>query len=57
MFSDDKKFEGEVATPRNFTDIQRDLNRLEKLATGNVFKFRGKCKVLQTGLRNNLRHQ
>lgn len=54
-FSDDTKFGGDIATPESFTAIQRDFNRLEKLATGNIFKFRGKCEVLQL-LRNNLSH-
>ena len=37
--------------------IQRDLNRLEKRASGNRKRFsKGKCKVLLLG-RNSSRHQ
>ncbi|KAK4816570.1 hypothetical protein QYF61_017960 [Mycteria americana] len=56
-FTDDTELGRVVDTPESRAAIQRDLDRVEKWADGNVLKFnKGKCKVLQLR-KNNPRHQ
>ncbi|KAK4830517.1 hypothetical protein QYF61_011459 [Mycteria americana] len=56
-FADDTKLGGEADMPGGCAAIQRDLNRLEKWADGNLMKFnKEKFKVLQLE-RNKPRHQ
>jgi len=51
-FTDDNKL-GEVADmPEGRAAIQRDLNRLEKQADGNLTQFNKKCKELHPGKNN-----
>ena len=56
-FTDDMKLGGRADTPEGPAAIQRDLDRLEKWADGNLTQFnKGKCKVLHLG-GNSPRHQ
>ena len=55
-FADDRKLGREADTLDGSAAIQRDLDRLEKWADGNLTQFsEGKCKVLYLG-GNNRRH-
>ncbi|KAK4829139.1 hypothetical protein QYF61_002354 [Mycteria americana] len=56
-FADDTKLGGVADAPEGCAAIQRDLNRLEKWADGNLMKFnKENWKVLHLG-RKNPRHQ
>ena len=56
-FADDTTLKRGADTPKGHAAIQRDLDRLEKRADGNLTQFnKGKCKDQHLG-RNNPRHQ
>jgi len=54
---DDIKLKGGANTPKGHAATQKDLDRLEKWADGNITQFnKGKCKVLHLA-GNSPRHQ
>ena len=56
-FADDSNLGGVADTPEGCAATQRDLDRLERWAEGNLMKYnKSKCMVMQLG-RNNPLHQ